>query len=409
MPKRIGEDWKQFRDVVSGRTRRELKRLISSGGIVRQRPKGGKMTISIPKIDTPHFLHGDSGKGLGRGPGKEGDVVGRDPQKGDGKGNQAGDSPGEGIRISVDMDDVLKFMQDELKLPEMKPKPNEVYEEVKIRYNDISKVGPESLRHTRRTMLEALKRLACMNELDKLHKIPGAEVPMKVVSPINSDRRYRQFNELKIPSSNAVIFFARDCSASMDDYKCDIVSDMSWWIDCWIRKFYKKVERCYFVHDTRATEVNEEQFYSYRYGGGTQCSSAFRAIADQLENRYPPHAYNVYLFYFSDGDNWGGDNEKVVEIINKELGPDIVNMIGITQICSWRYENSVKQFIDQQLSSGVLGNSVRTANIGSDNNNSVDEWGWGQSQVMPDDDRDMQIIDAIKGILSKDEKVAYEI
>jgi len=410
MPKRIGEDWKQFRDVVSGRTRRELKRLIRNGSIVRQRPKGGKMNITIPQIDIPRFLHGDTGEGVGRGPGKEGDVVGRDPKPG--KGNKAGDQPGDGITITVDMDDVLKFMQDELKLPEMKPKPNEVFEEVKIRYNDISKVGPESLRHTRRTMLEALKRLATMNELDKLHKLPSSQTPMKIVTPINSDRRYRQYNEVKIPSSNAVIFFARDCSGSMDDYRCDIVSDMSWWIDCWIRKFYKRVERCYFVHDTRAQEVNEEQFYTYRYGGGTQCSSAFRAIADQLENRFPPHAYNVYVFYFSDGDNWGGDNGKIVEIINKELGPDVVNMIGITQICSWRYEDSVKQYIDNCLSDGSLGDFVRTAYIGpEEKDSSTDEYGfpnWGYAPALTDDDRDMQIIEGIRSLLNKNTKVAYE-
>lgn len=412
MPKRIGEDWKQFRDVVSGRTRRELKRLIRNGGIIRQRPKGGKMNITIPQIDIPHFLFGDNGKGVGRGPGKEGDVVGRDPGKGK-KGSGAGDSPGEGITIQIDMDDVLKFLQDELRLPVMKPKPNEVFEEVKIKYNDISKVGPESLRHTRRTMVEALKRLASTNELDKLHQLPGVNVPMKLVTPINQDRRYRQYNKIEIPSSNAVIFFARDCSGSMDDYRCDIVSDMSWWIDCWIRKFYKRVERCYFVHDTRATEVNEQDFYKYRYGGGTQCSSAFRAIADQLENRFPPSAFNVYVFYFSDGDNWGGDNEKIVEIINEELGPNVVNMVGITQICSWRYEDSVKQYIDESLASGKLGDFVRTAYIGPEEKQaSTDEYGfpnWGYAPSMTDEDRDGQIIEAIRTILGKDKTVSYEV
>ena len=166
MPKRIQEDWKKFRDVVSGRTRRELKRLIKSGAIVRSRPKGGKMTISIPEIEIPHFVHGSTGDGVGRGPGEEGDVVGRDPQPGQG-GGQAGTDPGEGIHIQVDMEDILKFMQDELKLPRMLPKPNETFEEIRIKYNDISKTGLNALRHPRRTMKEALKRLAMMGRLDE--------------------------------------------------------------------------------------------------------------------------------------------------------------------------------------------------------------------------------------------------
>ena len=394
MPKRIQEDHKKFRDVVSGRTRKELKRLIKSGAIVRQRPKGGKVTISIPQIDIPHFVHGDTGEGIGRGPGKEGDTIGRDPQPG--KGNKAGDQEGEGINISIDMDDVLKFMEEELKLPFMKPKPNETFEEVKIKYNDISRVGPNSLRHTRRTMKEALKRLAMGGKLDELQMVPGASVPMKVITPIKQDFRYRQYREIKIPASNAVIFFARDCSGSMDDYRCDIVSDMAWWIDCWIRRFYKRVDRCYFVHDTRAQEVNEEQFYTYRYGGGTQCSSAFDSIAQQLENRYSPQKFNIYVFYFTDGDNWDNDNERVVKIIKEKLPSGVVNFVGITQVCSWSYEGSVKAYIDDKIKNGILkSDHVKTASIGSGQD--------GSSYSTPnlsEDERNGQIIDAIKELLS---------
>lgn len=399
MPKRIQEDHKKFRDVVSGRTRKELKRLIKSGSIVRQRPKGGKITISIPQIDIPHFVHGDTGEGIGRGPGKEGDTIGRDPQPG--RGNKAGDQEGEGINIQIDMDDVLKFMEEELKLPFMKPKPNETFEEVKIKYNDISRVGLNSLRHTRRTMKEALKRLAMGGKLDELHMVPGASVPMKVITPIKQDFRYRQYREIKIPASNAVIFFARDCSGSMDDYRCDIVSDMAWWIDCWIRRFYKRVDRCYFVHDTRATEVNEEQFYTYRYGGGTQCSSAFEAISQQLENRYPPEKFNIYVFYFTDGDNWDNDNERVVKLIKEKLPQGNINFIGLTQVCSWSYENSVKQFVDEKIKAGYLDKDhVRTTSIGSSGS---DKEGSSQGYGTPnlsEDDRNSMIIDAIRTLLS---------
>lgn len=403
MPHRINEDHKRFRDVISGRSRKELKRLIKSGSIVRQRPKGGKMTISIPQIDIPHFLFGDSDKGVGRGPGKPDDVIGKDP--GQGKGGQAGTDPGEGIRISVDMADVLRFLEEELHLPKMKPKPNQTFEEVKIKYNDISKNGPESLRHTRRTMKEALKRMAMCGELEQPTLAKGSVAPVRMITPINSDRRYRQYREIKIPSSNAVIFFARDCSGSMDDYRCDIVSDMAWWLDCWIRKFYKRVDRCYFVHDTLAQEVNEEEFYTYRYGGGTQCSSAFKAIAEQLENRYPPHAYNIYVFYFSDGDNQHGDNERMVKIIKEELGADKVNLIGMSQICAWRYDESVKCYFDECIKDGRLGSNVRTTSVGekTDGDKDFGFGNWGYKSDMTEEQRNTQIIEGIKKLLGKEQ------
>jgi uncharacterized sporulation protein YeaH/YhbH (DUF444 family) len=407
MPKRIQEDHKKFRDVISGRSRKELKRLIKSGAIVRSRPRGGKVSISIPQIDIPHFVFGDTGEGIGRGPGKEGDIVGRDPQPGQGG---AGDTPGEGIQISIDMEDVLKFMEDELKLPKMKPKPNETFEEIKVKYNDISKVGLNSLRHIRRTMKEAIKRKAMTGNLDDLQLVPGSQVPVRVITPIKSDFRYRQYREIRIPSSNAVIFFARDCSGSMDDYRCDIVSDMSWWIDCWIRKFYKKVDRNYFVHDTRAWEVDEETFYKYRYGGGTQCSSVFDVMAQQLENRYPPDKYNIYMFYFTDGDNWGGDNDKVVKIMNEKLGPNVVNMIGISQICSWSYDSSVKQYIDSAIKAGQLNKDhVKTAYVGPEERDDSSSSSWGSSVQMTEEDRNSQIIDAIRKLLSSKEVHSFDM
>lgn len=393
--KRIGEDHKRFRDVVSGRTRKQLRRLIKSGGIVKRRGKNGKMTISIPRIDIPHIVFGNNGEGVGRGPGKEGDIIGKDPGKGKA---EAGEEHADGIMISLDMEDVLKFMKDELQLPEMKPKPNETFDEVKIKYSDISKIGPESLRHTRRTMLEAIKRLAQTGELDKPRYVPSSAVPLNLIMPVNSDRRYRQYREVKVPSSNAVIFFARDCSGSMDAYRCEIVSDMCWWIDTWIRQYYKKVDRCYFIHDTLAEEVDEEKFYKYRQGGGTQCSSVFNEMSKQLENRYPPSAYNVYIFYFTDGDNWDGDNKKVEEILKKNLVPNS-NLIGITQVCPWGHgQETVKGYIDKCISSKQLDpDIVVTAEIGE-----TSETKWGYTPDLSDEDRNLQIIDAVKRLLGKE-------
>ena len=241
MPRKIGEDHKEFRDVVSGRIRKALKKFIKSGSIFRSRGKNGKVSINIPKIDIPHIVYGENNSGVGRGNGKPGDVIGRDKNKGQGQGNQAGQDEAEGIMINLDLEEVLKFLQDELELPDLKPKQDNVFEDIKIKYNNISLVGPESLRHTRRTMLTALKRMCSTGEINQLHHIPGYTDPVKLITPINSDKRYRQYKEIKYPSTNACIIYARDGSASMDAAKCEIVSDMAWWIDVWIKRFYKNV------------------------------------------------------------------------------------------------------------------------------------------------------------------------
>jgi uncharacterized sporulation protein YeaH/YhbH (DUF444 family) len=384
MPRRIDGDHKDFQDVYGGLRRKELKKFIKNGSIFRNRGKNGKVVVTIPKIDIPHIVYGDSGSGVGRGEGDKGDVIGRDPQKGGGKGNNAGQDEAEGIEISVDMDEVLKFMQDELELPDMKPKPSDTYEEVIKKYNNISLVGPESLRHNARTLKEALKRQCSDGSINKLHRIPGFANPIRLITPINSDKRYRQFSEVKLPSSNAVIFFARDGSASMDQKKCDIVSDMSWWIESWINKFYDKVERVYVWHDTVATEVDEKRFYKYRYGGGTTCSSAIKLISKMFENRFNPSKWNMYLFYFTDGENWDNDNSVFSKTLEAEFGPDVVNLNGVVQVMPWRYEDSLKHYLDANCSA----KNLRTVQVGSDGS-------------MSDEDRDRAIRDAIVGLLGK--------
>lgn len=394
--KRIEEDRKHFKKIIGGELRKELRRLIEKGGIIKKKSKNGKIIVSAPRINIPYFVHGSNGDGIGRGKGEKGKVVGKDKGEGEG-GNEAGDEHADGISIAIDLEDVLKFMQNELKLPDLKPKENETFEEVKIKYTDISVTGPESLRHPRRTLKQALKRTAGTGRLDQLHYLPGFAAPMPIVEIIQPDKRYRQYKEIKIPSSNAVIFFARDWSGSMNNWKCDCVSDMSWWIDCWIRRFYKRVERCWVGHDTEAQEVDENTFYSYRYGGGTKCSSAMNYIANQLKNRFQPSVWNIYVFYFTDGENWNDDNDNFFKVIQKNLGPNVVNMVGITQVMAWNYNNSVKHYVDSHLTSDMQ--NVRTVSIGNEQDGQ-NSGGWGYNDSFLDEEtRNRQIMNAIKILL----------
>lgn len=386
MPRRIEEDHKDFRDVYGGRIRKALKKFINNGTIFRTRPDGTRVPISIPKMDIPHIVHGSNDKGTGRGKGNKGDIIKKGKQPGQG-GNKGGQEAADGIVISIEMEEILKFLQDELQLPDLKPKPNETFEEEHIKYNDIAKTGPESLRHNRRTMLQALKRLSSTGQINNLHKVPGFDIPVKMITPINSDKRYRQYKILKKPSSNAVVFFARDGSASMDQYKCDIVSDMCWWMDIWIRRFYKRVESCYIWHDVSAQEVDQNKFYRYRYGGGTVCSSALDLTAKQFDNRFPPNKWNIYLFYFTDGEN-GESNENFLKILKEKFPPETVNLVAITQVMAYSYQGSLKEAVDL----GPKLENVRTTAIARK------DGGFGP---LNDDERDAQTKQAIIDLLGK--------
>jgi len=385
MPRRIEEDHKNFRDVVSGRIRKALKKFVKSGNIFRNRGKNGKVSISIPRIDIPHIVYGDNNSGVGRGNAKPGDVIGRDDNKGDGKGNQAGQDEAEGIMIQLDMEEVLKFMQDELRLPNLKPREDECLDDIKIKYNNISLVGPESLRHTRRTMLQALKRLCSTGEINKLHSVPGYKDQVKLITPINSDKRYRQYKEIKSPSSNALVVYARDGSASMDQAKCDVVSDMAWWIDVWIRRFYKRVERLFVWHDVAASEVSEDKFYKYRFGGGTLCSSALKLISKQFENRFPTKKWNIFVFYFTDGENQDNDNQVFLKLLKEQFGEHVCNLFAITQIYAYTDKGSIMECVDNAIIDGELGDNIKTSQI--------------PASATAEDDRNKAILKAIRELL----------
>jgi uncharacterized sporulation protein YeaH/YhbH (DUF444 family) len=382
--------------VYSGRIRKELKKYIKNGSIFRYRGNGEKLRITIPRIDLPRIVYGDNPGGVGRGPGKPGDVIGKDD---DGKGNK-GKNPGEGhqegIDINIDMEEIFKALSEELALPDLQSKPNQTFDETKIKYNDISLVGPESLRHNRRTMQQAMKRLAAGGELNTLHTVPGCDTKIKLITPINRDRRYRQYKEIKIPSSNAVIFFARDGSGSMDQFKCDVVSDMAWWIDLWIRRFYKRTERVYVWHDTVAEEVDEAKFYKYRYGGGTICSSAFKYIVKQFVVRYKPEKWNIYVLYFSDGENFGEDNVVLNKIIHEKMTPNIVNFVGVTEIMDGGWGNSVKSSVDTFKHAS----NVRTTSIGKEVDGKLDQ-NYLAGGPINDVERDGQIKKAITDLFGK--------
>lgn len=388
MPRRINEDHKEFRDVVSGKIREGLKKFIKTGSIFKSRGKNGKISISIPKIDIPHIVFGSNGTGVGRGDGKPGDVIGRDDPQGKGKGNKAGSEEAEGITISLDLEEILKFLQNELELPDLKPKQDNTFEDIKVKYNNISLVGPESLRHTRRTMLTALKRMCSTGEANILHQVPGYKEPVRLILPINSDKRYRQYKEIRNPSTNALIVYARDGSASMDTAKCEVVSDMAWWIDVWIKRFYKRVERMFVWHDTVAQEVDEQKFYKYRFGGGTTCSSALKLIAKQFENRFPPDKWNIYVFYFTDGENQYDDNNVFIQTLKKEFPPHLVNFVGITQIFAYDYRSSVLDLVRQAKQEEVLEDNIKTAEI-------------EQSSSGSEDARNEAVLRAVKDLLGK--------
>lgn len=323
MARQIERDLHRFRNIVHGRVKHDLRKYITEGEMIG-RTGGEYVSIPIPRIEIPEFRFGSrNSRGVGAGAGNEGQEIAQGPNP-NGVG-QAGDAPGDHImEVEVSLTELAELMGEELQLPRIKPKGESTVEDLKDKYNSIRQTGPESLRHFKRTYKHALKRQISSGVYD-------SENPLIV--PIREDRQYRSWTSVPKPRSAAVVIYVMDVSGSMTDEQKTLVRNQAFWIDTWIKSQFDGMQRRYLIHDTLASEVDEEAFYRTRESGGTHISSAYQLATDLIESHYPVSEWNIYIMQFSDGDNWGDDNQKCVDLLKKSLLP-VVNQFAYVQVHS---------------------------------------------------------------------------
>ncbi|MDA3863245.1 MAG: DUF444 family protein [Deltaproteobacteria bacterium] len=326
MSQKIDQDHARYKKIVKGKIKENLRKYISSGDLIGKKGND-KVSIPIFNIDIPRFKYSrkDSG-GVGQGNGDVGDEIGKDPQKGGTEDGKAGDQPGShALEVEFSLEELARIMAEELELPNIKPKGKKTVRTRKNKYSDIRKTGPESLRHFKRTFREALKRSIVSGNYNK-------ERPL--IIPIKEDRRYRSWKEDIVPQTNAVIIYIMDVSGSMGEEQKQMVRIESFWIDTWLRNQYEGIESRYIIHDTKAREVEQDTFYRTAESGGTMISSAYKECSRLIRMEYPLSNWNIYVFQFSDGDNWSKDDtEKCYKFLDEDiLGK--VNLFGYGQVKS---------------------------------------------------------------------------
>jgi sporulation protein YhbH len=310
---KIGQDHSRFKSIVRGKIRQNLRRYISQGELLGKQGKD-VVSIPVPQIDIPRFRYSDKqGGGVGQGEGDDGDPVGGEEGEGDGKG-KAGQNEGQhAVEVDITLDELADILGEELSLPNIENKGKSKLVDQKDRYVGIRKVGPNSLRHFKRTYKQALRRMISTGTYDP--KRP-------VVIPVRDDMRFRSWKTEEEPIANAVILYMMDVSGSMGDEQKEIVRIESFWIDAWLKKQYKGLETRFIIHDAVAREVDRDTFFRTRESGGTMISSAYKLAMQIIEADYPAAEWNIYPFHFSDGDNWSVDDTlQCIEILKNKLLP----------------------------------------------------------------------------------------
>ncbi|MEE8107353.1 MAG: DUF444 family protein [Planctomycetota bacterium] len=338
MVNRIELDHTRFKQIVRGAIRRDLKKHIANGSMIAHHG-AKKVTIPLPSVRLPRFMFGNQDQsGVGQGEGDPGEPVPAEQQQGQG---EAGEGAGEHeLEVEVTLEELARILGEELELPNIEPKGAKAVSTEVSKYSGLRRVGPESLRHVKRTFKRALKREIALGNFGK----GGGRIV-----PIRDDMRYRSWQPRTVPQSNAVIIYMMDVSGSMGDEQKEIVRIEAFWIDTWLKSQYQHIETRYIVHDAEAKEVDHHTFFHLRESGGTKISSAYELCDSIIERDYPVDEWNIYPFHFSDGDNWsGGDTARCLALLKGRVLPK-VNVFCYGQVRSTYGSGQFKNDLDNSF------------------------------------------------------------
>ncbi|RAU99561.1 sporulation protein YhbH [Paenibacillus sp. YN15] len=353
---RKGErDQERHARKVKEAIRKNLKELVSEEAIITSQ---GERIVKVPirEMDEPRFRY-DYGReqrvGQGNGGTKAGDVIGRaspnGQQPGQGQEGQPGEQPGvDYYEAEVTVDELAELIFEDLQLPRLQRKSEADMSIDDIRFNDIRKKGMMGNIDKRRTLLESLKRRSLAGGGgagngygEGAAAAWSADAGGAGLSPEagasfssgpsgwsgtgqaglikNEDMRFKTWEDIRKPQSNAVVLAMMDTSGSMGSFEKYIARSFYFWMVRFLRTRYERVEVCFLAHDTEAKQVSEEAFFTKGESGGTRCSSVYSLALDLLAREYPVSAYNAYAFHFTDGDNIDSDNALSVELVKQLL------------------------------------------------------------------------------------------
>jgi uncharacterized sporulation protein YeaH/YhbH (DUF444 family) len=216
------------------------------------------------------------------------------------------------------------FFED-LELPDMVKKrfTGDSYEIRRCGYSNTG--GPSSL-NIKQTILRAfMRRYALKKKRDKDAEKELEGFILKNRKKIHFledvDLRYNYRDRVDIPSTKAVMFLLMDVSGSMGEREKDIAKRFFILMNMFLNRNYTTVDVVFVRHAEWADECDEQTFFYGQESGGTVISAGLEKIKEIINARYKPELWNIYIAQASDGDNWGQDNNLVMDLLTKTLLP----------------------------------------------------------------------------------------
>ncbi len=321
---------------------------------------GDAIRIPAKGISEPRFQHAHSGGKRTRVyPGNkefgEGDRIPKPPGGGAGGGGKKASDSGEGedeFEFSLTREEFLDLFFEDLALPDLVKTGLKEVVSYKPHRAGFTIAGTAANLNLVRTMrnsfarrlalkrpsnadLEALEHRVLeieaksnptpeeRRELKEIHdEIDRLKSRRRLIPYIDpSDVRYNYYEMRPSPNTQAVMFCLMDVSGSMAQYEKDLAKRFFMLLHLFLERRYGKIDIVFIRHTHEAKEVDEETFFYGRETGGTIVSTALIEMQKVLKERYPTDEWNIYAAQASDGDDWSGDAEKCVALLENELMP----------------------------------------------------------------------------------------
>ena len=332
-------------------------RKISVGRLIKPGKRGKEKVVIVPTTVEEKLLHDTSFRSEeershgGSGEGEEGEVIGEQPVREEEQPGAAGPGQGEGGPHEMESNayDLGRILTEKFKLPNLKDKGKK---RSLTRYTyDLTDLhrGFGQLLDKKATLRKILETNLHLGNIPDVGHIDPSRF---LVAP--DDKVYRVLSPEKDYESQALVFFLRDYSGSMEGPSTVLVVSQHVMIYSWlVYQYAMQVETRFILHDTQAKEVPD--FYTYynsKVAGGTQVSSAYTLVNEIVERENLARDYNIYVFHGTDGDDWDHDGTQCIPQLKKMLS--YANRVGIT-IAQHAHEEGPRTEVEKYIrQSGLL-------------------------------------------------------
>jgi uncharacterized protein len=309
-------------------------RRIRLGKLMKPTKDNKTKVVIVPTTTEPKFYHDDSitedneQSTGGTGEGEEGDVIGQQPaqpRQGEGEGQGAGQGDSSDHEMTSRAYDLGKILTERFQLPNLKDKGKKrAFSKFTYELTDINRRFGQLL-DKKATMKRIIQTNILLGRIDPKKPVDTTKL---LISP--DDLVYRILSREKDFETQAVVFFVRDYSGSMQGKPTEAVTTMHLFIYSWLMYQYQNnVLTRFILHDTEAKEVPDfHTYYQLQVAGGTRVAPAFQLAEKMIIEENLARDYNIYIFYGTDGDDWDEDGKEYIEVLNRLC--NITNRIGIT-------------------------------------------------------------------------------